>query len=154
MKFSLYKYFILFVPLLFSCAKQSTIDDVNNPQGYADSQIVGTWKVTGYSSSDPYDWNNDGRLESNIYNTWTACAKDNLYKFSSDKTGIIKLDCGTSVQASWNIINFRYLVYIPIGQTPDTEKIISMSSSFFTTSKDVTVSTGQNMTLTKIWTRQ
>ncbi|HLF46583.1 MAG TPA: hypothetical protein VI548_09170 [Chitinophagaceae bacterium] len=154
MKFSLNKYCIIYSILFFSCNRHLDNNDNNNPQGYADSQMVGTWKITGYSSSQPYDWNNDGRVESNIYNTWTACQKDNLYQFSADKTGLLKLDCSNTVQASWQIVNTLYLVYIPAGQSPDTEKIISMTSAEFKTSRDLTVSTGQNITVTKIWTRQ
>lgn len=152
--FSLYKFCIIYSILFFSCNRHLDNNDNNNPQGYADSQMVGTWKITGYSSSQPYDWNNDGRVESNIYNTWTACQKDNLYQFSADKTGLLKLDCSNTVQASWQIVNTLYLVYIPSGQPPDTEKIISMTSAEFKTSRDLTVSTGQNITVTKIWTRQ
>ena len=145
--------FLALATLFFSCSRQ--LDKANNkPQGYADSQIVGKWKITGYSSSDPFDWNNDGRVESNIYNTWTACTKENLYQFAADKTGLIKIDCNNSIQATWDIINSVYLVYTLVGQSPDSEKIISMTSADFKTSKYVTVSTGQNITLTKVWTRQ
>lgn len=154
MKFFFSKYFILLLPFFISCKKHIDDNINNNSQGYADSQVVGTWKITGFSSSEPYDWNNDGRIESNIYTTWSACQKDNLYQFSSDKTGLIKYDCSTTVQASWQIINTLYLVITPIGQLPDAEKIVSMTSADFKTSRDLTVSTGQNITVTKIWTRQ
>ena len=154
MKFLSGKYFILLIPFFISCTRHIDENNNNNPQGYADSQVVGNWKITGYSSSEPYDWDNDGRIESNIYNTWTACQKDNLYQFSSDKTGIIKYDCSNTVQASWQINNTLYLVLTPIGQSPDAEKIISMTSANFKTSRDLTVSTGQNITVIKTWTRQ
>ena len=154
MNFPFYQYFILLTLLFFSCTGHLDNDQNNNLQGYADSQVVGTWKITGYSSSEPYDWNNDGRVESNIFNTWTACQKDNLYQFSADKTGLIKFDCSNTFQASWQIINTLYLVYTPIGQSPDWEKIVAMTSVDFKTSRDLTVSTGQNITVTKIWTRQ
>lgn len=154
MKFRYFLYYVWFVPFIISCNRHLDNNQNNNPQGYADSQLIGSWKITGYSSSQPYDWNNDGSVESNIYNTWSACAKDNLYQFSADKTGFIKTDCSASFQASWTIINTRYLVITPIGQSPESEKIVSMTSVEFQTSRDITVSTGQNMTLTKIWTRQ
>ncbi len=150
----LHKYAIVFALFLFSCTGSLDVNNNNNPQGYADSQVVGVWKITGYSSSQPYDWDGDGRVESNIYNTWTACEKDNLYQFNADKTGLLKLNCSLTSQATWQIINSVYLYYNPIGQTPNTEKIISMASLSFNSTRDLTVSTGQNITVTKIWTRQ
>jgi hypothetical protein len=154
MRFSFDKYFIFFTLLIVSCKAHIDENRNYNPQGYADSQVVGTWKITGYSSSEPFDWNNDGRIESNIYNTWSECQKNNLYQFSGDKTGIMKYDCSNTVQASWQIINTLYLVLTPVGQSPDSEKIVSMTSADFKTSRDITVSTGQNITVTKTWTRQ
>ncbi len=154
MKFLLRRYFVWLVLFLISCSRHPDNNLNNNPQGYSDSQVVGSWKITGYSSSQPYDWDNDGSVESNIYNSWSDCSKDNLYHFSADKTGLVKTDCATTLQASWSIINTRYLVITPTGQSSESEKIVSMTSVEFQTSRDVTVSNGQNMTLTKIWTRQ
>ena len=150
----LVKYTLVFTLPFFSCTGKLDVNNNTNPQGYADSQLVGVWKITGFSSSEPFDWNNDGRPESNIYNTWTECQKDNLYQFNADKTGISKLNCSLTTQSTWQIINSTYLYFTPIGQSPETEKIIAMTSVQFNSTKDLTVSTGKNITVTKIWTRQ
>ena len=69
----LVKYTLVFTLPFFSCTGKLDVNNNTNPQGYADSQLIGIWKITGFSSSEPFDWNNDGRPESNIYNTWTEC---------------------------------------------------------------------------------
>ena len=137
-----------------ACTKHLSNDLNNGQQGYADSQVVGQWKVTAYTSSAPFDWNNDGSPETNIFNTWTACEKNNLYQFNPDKTGQFKVNCSLSGPGTWQIINTLYLYYTLTGQSPDGDKIISMTSVEFKTTRDVTVTTGQNLTLTKTWTRQ
>lgn len=153
----MYRLFIksmIFCQILFACKSHLAIENNNGPQGYADSQVVGTWKITAYTSNAPYDWNSDGNAETNIYNNWTACEKDNLYQFMGDKTGMFKLNCSLTAPCNWDIINTLYLYYRIAGQSPDSEKIISMTSVEFKTTKEVTVITGQNFTLTKTWIRQ
>jgi hypothetical protein len=145
--------FIIFL-CLSACSGHLNIEKDNVPQGYADSQLIGNWKITGYTSNKPYDWNGDGTTETNIFNTWTLCEKDNLYKFAPDKTGFFKLSCSSSSPGTWQIINTKYLVYIPANQASETAKFISMTSVEFKTTEEVTVSTGQNFTLTKTWSRQ
>lgn len=153
----MYRYFIktiLIALLLVACTQHLSNDITNGQQGYADSQIAGTWKVTAYISSASYDWNGDGNSETNIFNTWSNCQKDNLYQFNSDKTGLFKASCTLSGAGTWQIINTLFLYYTITGQSPDAEKIVSMTSAEFKTTREVTVSTGQNLTLTKTWTRQ
>jgi hypothetical protein len=151
-------YFIRTALLLFlsgiSCTRHLSNDESKGQQGYADSQVVGTWKVTAYVSSIPYDWNGDGRTETNIFATWSSCQQDNRYQFLPDKTGQFQVSCSLSGPGTWQIINTLFLYYTLTGQSPDAEKIISMTSVEFKTIREITVSTGQNITLTKTWTRQ
>jgi len=148
------KYFFACLIFFSSCSGHLTIEQNDNPQGYADSQLVGNWKVTGYISDKAYDWNGDGRAETNIFNTWTTCEKENLYQFASDKTGLYKINCSVTSPGTWHIINTQYLFYQLTGQPSETEKFISMTSIEFKTTKEITVSTGQSFVLIKTWSRQ
>ena len=137
-----------------SCRDHLKIEANNLPQGYADSQVVGNWKVTAFTADKPYDWNGDGIPETNIYNIWTACQKDNLYSFSADKTATFKTDCATTNTGSWTIVDTKYLEYIAVGFPLESEKMISMTVNQFKTTIDITDSNGQDITLTKTWMRQ
>lgn len=148
------KFSIISLVFLTACVGHLNIEKSDAPQGYADSQLIGSWKITGYVSNKPFDWNGDGSTETNIYNTWTTCEKDNLYQFVADKTGTFKTNCSFSSPGTWQIVNTVYLVYKPTNQVSETEKFISMTSVEFKTTTEVTVSTGQSFTLTKTWTRQ
>jgi hypothetical protein len=150
----LIKFLLIGLFFLTACVGHLNIEKSDAPQGYADSQLVGIWKITGYSSNKPYDWNGDGSTETNIYNTWTPCEKDNLYQFIADKSGIFKINCSSSSPGTWQIVNTAYLVLKPTNQVSETEKFISMTSVEFKTTEEVTVSTGQSFTLTKTWSRQ
>lgn len=140
--------------IITGCSGHLSSDISNGNQGYADSQVVGTWKITAYVSSAPYDWNGDGRPETDIFSTWNSCQQDNLFQFHPDKTGQFKVSCLLSGPGTWQIINSIFLYYTRTGQIPEAEKIVSMTSAEFKTVQEVTVYTGQNLTLTKTWRRQ
>lgn len=144
----------IYVFLFASCRDHLKIEANDLPQGYADSQVVGSWKVTAFTADKPYDWNRDGIPETNIYNTWSACQKDNLYSFSPDKTGTFKTDCSTTSAGTWTIIDTKYLEYIIAGLGLESEKFISMTVNQFKTTIDITDANGQNIVLTKTWARQ
>jgi hypothetical protein len=150
----LYKFLLTGLLSLPACSDHLNIEKSDSPQGYADSQVVGTWKITGYTSNKAYDWDGNGSKETDIYSTWSPCEKDNLYQFTPDKTGTFKINCSTSSSGTWLIISTKYLVYKPDNQVSETAKLVSMTSVEFKTAEDVTVSTGQNLTLTKTWSRQ
>lgn len=140
--------------ILISCNDHLKIERNDDPAGFADSQFVGSWKVTGVSSSIPWDWDNNGTTESNVYATWSNCQKDNLFTFVGDKTGTFKFDCNTSKDGSWQVINTQYLVYTPLGLSPESEKIVSMTSVQFTSTIDILLPNGQSAVIIKIWSRQ
>ena len=139
---------------IYGCRDHLKLQANNEPQGYADSQVVGTWKVTAYTSSLPYDWDGNGSLETDIFGTWSSCQQDNLYTFVGDKTGTFKVNCSNTFPGSWYIATTSFLVYSAVGYPPESEKFISMTSVQFQTTVDITTSTGNNITLTKTWTRQ
>jgi hypothetical protein len=109
--------FILFfitVIVTISCYKV-TVDKNNNPQGYADSQVVGTWKITSIKSDKPYDWNGDGASETDIFSTYDDCKKNNSYQFFSDKKGNYQLSCNNTRDGTWEILDTKILEWIPQG---------------------------------------
>ena len=146
--------------LLFCCAFLSACNDHlkieanNNPQGYADSQVVGAWKITALKSDIAYDWDGNGTPETDIFNSWSACDKDHLYTFVGNKTGVYKINCSTTVNGVWQIFNTQQLEYTPDGMSTLAEKIVAMTSNEFKTTRTVAVTSGQIFTLTKTWTRQ
>ena len=141
--------------LLFSACKKHIQNNANqDTQGYADSQVVGTWKITAVVSDVLWDWDGNGIPEKNIYNTWTACQKENLYNFIGDFTATFKLTCSVSEPGTWKIIDTKYLEYATISVGLESEKFISMTNVEFKTTKDYTLSNGQPATITKTWSRQ
>jgi len=142
-----------------SCNDHLKIEKNNDPQGYADSQLVGSWKITALSCDVAYDWNNDGTSERDIYSTWSPCERDNLFTFTADtamggyKKGTFKINCSVTKTGEWQIANTKDLVYIPVGLGAESEKIIDMSSVQFRSILLLTLN-GQPATITKTWTRQ
>ena len=150
-RLSLYLFVIL---ILCSCRQHLKIEANNLPQGFADSQLVGIWKITALTSNAPYDWNGDGTPEMDIYNNWSSCEKDNLYQFIGDKTGTFKLNCNTTRPGNWQIHNTQQLEFNPDGFATVLERFISMTSVEFKTTSTAIVPSGQTYTLTKTWSRQ
>ena len=146
---------ILYLCILFtSCNDHLKIDRNNDPQGYADSQFVGTWKITAVTADVAWDYDGNGSTETNIYATWSTCKKDNLYTFVGDKTGTYKLDCSNTKIGSWEVISTTYLVYTPLNSIPEAEKVIQMTSIQFKSALAITLPNGQPATITKTWDRQ
>ena len=142
-----------------SCNDHLKIEKNNNPQGYADSQFVGSWKITALSSDVAFDWNNDGTTERDIYSTWSSCERDNLFTFTGDtavagyKKGTFKINCSVTKNGMWQIVNTKILVYTSAGLSQESETVVDMTSVQFQSILLVTLN-GQNATITKTWTRQ
>ena len=146
----------LFISVFFitSCNDHLKIEANNDPQRYADSQFVGTWKIVAVSSDIAWDWDGNGTTETNIYALWTTCQKDNLYTFIGDKTGTFKLNCSVTKEGSWQVINTEYLLYTPLGLSPESEKVVSMTSVQFKSALASVLPNVQPVTITKTWARQ
>lgn len=146
--------FLLPVGLLFFSCRKITVDANDDPQGFADSQVVGTWKITGLDADIAHDWDGNGASETDVYSTWLACEKDNLYVFSPDMTGDFKRNCNTLQDGEWEILNTRFLVLSPLTAPTEIERMIAMTAVQFITTKQVVIPSGQTVTLRKTWTRQ
>jgi hypothetical protein len=149
---------ILYLLLLafpgISCNDHLKIEANNDPQGYADSQFVGSWKIVGINSDVAWDWDGNGTTEKNIFATLAPCDKDNLFTFIGDKTGTFKLNCSVTKDGSWQIIDTKYLFYTPLGSSPESETVISMTSVQFKSTIAVTLPNSQSAIITKTWARQ
>lgn len=146
---------LLLISLVFiSCNEHLKIERNNDPKGFADSQFVGTWKITAVTADVAWDYDGNGTTETNIYATWSSCKKDNLYTFVGDKTGTFKVDCTNTKNGSWEIVTTQYLYYTPLGSSPESETVIQMTSIQFKTTIAITLSNGQPATITRTWTRQ
>jgi len=146
----------LFVSVFFisACRDHLKIEKNNDPQGFADSQFVGTWKITAIDANVAWDYDGNGTTETNIFATKPACEKDNLYTFVGDKTGTFKLSCSITKNGSWEVVDTKFLNYTPLGLAPESERVISMTSVQFKSTIAVTLSNGQPATITRTWTRQ
>jgi Lipocalin-like domain len=139
--------------VLFSCQKVE-VEKNTDPQGYADSQIVGSWKIVSISSDKPFDWDGNGAAETDIYNTWSECDKDNLFLFDGTKTGVYKFTCNLTKSGTWNMLDrFRIIIYAD-GAIPQEELIRTLTSNEFKTSSYVTATGGQIFEISKVWQRQ
>jgi len=152
-------YLLITVFFMSSCNDHLKIEKNNDPQGYADSQFVGSWKITAVTRDVAYDWNNDGSTERDIYSTWSSCEKDNLFTFTGDtamggyKKGTFKINCSVTKNGLWQVVSTKDLLYSPDGLSPESERVIYMSSIKFQSILLLTLN-GQDATITKTWTRQ
>jgi hypothetical protein len=80
-------YLFVFWIFISACNGHLKIEKNGDPQGYADSQFVGTWKITAMNSDVAWDYDGNGTTETNIFATLSACKQDNLYTFVGNKTG-------------------------------------------------------------------
>ena len=162
-------YSLILVLSFSACNDHLKIEKNNDPQGYADSQFVGSWKIMAVSSDVAYDWNNDGSTETDIYSNWSPCEKDNLFTFTGDtalgayKKGTFKVNCSVTRTGVWQIVHTLppnpadrdfYLQYIPENLLQESERIVDMTSVQFKTALDLTLPSGQDATITKTWIRQ
>ncbi len=152
-QFKLSAVVLIVMVISFSCTKIE-VDANSDPQGYADSQIVGQWRITAISSDKVYDWDGNGSHEMDIYSTWSDCSKDNLYEFVGTKTGTYKISCSIIRNGIWDLADRHTLTLIPDGYAPTQELITSLTSNLFHTQSHVTLSNGQEFTISKTWTRQ
>ena len=88
----------LFILLLTGCVKQDPVND--------DSDIIGTWEVTGIRSNIAYDWDGDGRSETDIYSTYSYCQQDIVLVFEHNGYGQSRQGCNASWQSlNWELYN-------------------------------------------------
>ena len=145
--------FILLIIIFPSCYKVE-VEANSRPQGFSVAQLIGKWKITGISSDKANDWDGNGTSETDIYSTWPACQKDNLYQFNSNFSGTYKLNCSDTKTGTWQLDGGITLVWAPSGSASFFEKITYLTSDTFKTETYLTLSNSQTYKITKTWSLQ
>lgn len=78
-----------------SCRKSDVITD--------ERSLEGTWHVTGIRADRAYDFDGDGRTETDIYGTYNACQQDIVLVFNQDGYGRMQQGC----DAYWENLTWR-----------------------------------------------
>lgn len=83
---------------LSSCTKSDVISN--------ETDVVGTWAVTGIRSNIANDWNGDGYPEMDIYGSYTPCQRDIMLAFDRYGGGQGRQGCNSYWEAlSWQLTN-------------------------------------------------
>lgn len=144
---------LLLITIFPSCYKVE-VEANDRPQGFSVAQLVGKWKITAISSDKANDWDGNGTMETDIYDTWSACQKDNLYQFNSNYSGTFKLNCSDTKTGTWHLDGTTTLVWAPSGSVSSFEKITYLTSDIFKSETFLSFSNGQTYTITKTWSLQ
>ena len=93
---------------LISCSKNDAVSPSEN--------ILGTWQITGIQSNYAYDWDGDGREETDIYSTYSSCDRDIEIVFEEGGYGRISEGCDAPYDnINWQLTNNRLDIQIPSG---------------------------------------
>lgn len=109
MKRIFYAFAFIFAALVFTGCQKS--DAIDSPES-----LEGTWAITGIASDRAYDWNGDGRSETDIYGTYTTCQRDIVIVFDAYGGGQIRQGCNAAWQnISWRLTanNTHLNIYLP-----------------------------------------
>ena len=112
MRRSFYFFFLAAAVVAFSSCQKGDI--------VADSRsIEGTWAVTAITSDRAYDFNGDGRSETDIYGSYSSCGRDIVVTFQSNGYGQMRQGCNAPWQnISWRLQNNNRQLTISL---PDDE---------------------------------
>lgn len=91
----------------------------------ADAQIIeGTWAITGITSDRAYDFNGDGRTETDVYGSYSACGRDIVTVFQSGGYGQMRQGCTAPWQnIDWQLTNGNRTLNITL---PDDDLNLSL----------------------------
>ena len=99
---------ILAMTVFSSCSKNETVSQTED--------LSGTWSITGIQSNRAYDWDGDGRQETDILGTYTACDRDIVLSFEQGGFGRISEGCNAPfVNFNWQLSGNRLDMQIPSG---------------------------------------
>ena len=133
--------------LLFSsCQKSDIIQD--------ESSLDGTWIITGIRSDRAYDFDGDGRTETDIYGSYTSCQRDIVIVFNRDGYGRMRQGCNAYWEnITWRLSNNNRQLDI---QLPDDQLNLSISQfdNYTIHGVDQVSLNGQNFRITYTLQRQ
>ena len=85
---------------VWSCHKKQSEDQITSERT---ALLLGSWKLVSMTSDKPFDWDNNGTIETDYYSTLTTCEKDKLITFSTPSQGLHKLACNESKDFNWEL---------------------------------------------------
>lgn len=125
---------------LSSCTKSDVISN--------DTDVVGTWAVTGIRSNMANDWDGDGYSETDIYGTYSYCQRDIVLTFDQYGTGQGRQGCNSYWQnLNWQLTNGNRTLRVDM--IDDVIELNNLRVSYNTIQGDDYVySNGRNYTIT------
>ena len=123
-----------------SCTKSDVISN--------DTDVVGTWAVTGIRSNMANDWDGDGYSETDIYGTYSYCQRDIVLTFDQYGTGQGSQGCNSYWQnLNWQLTNGNRTLRVDM--IDDVIELNNLRVSYNTIQGDDYVySNGRNYTIT------
>ena len=110
--------------------------------------LIGTWQVTGISSSQAHDWDGDGYTETDIYNSYSYCQRDIALVFDYNGTGQSRQGCTAPWQSLyWQFSNGNRTLNISLPGDELNLDITQFNGSTLRGQDQVYVD-GQNFTIT------
>lgn len=130
--------FIFGIVAFTSCSKSETIN--------TEEELQGTWQISGISSNIAYDWDGDGRTETDILGMYTACDRDIVLYFDGGGTGQVREGCDAPLVYMNYQLNGNFLaIQLPSGDV--NLDIVSFSTNTLRGRDEVLVD-GRNITIT------
>jgi len=123
-----------------SCTKSDIISN--------ESDVVGTWAVTGIRSNIANDWDGDGYPETDIYSTYSYCQRDIILTFDQYGTGQGRQGCNSYWQnLNWQLTDGNHTLRIDmIGDVIELNNIRVGNNTI--SGDDYVYSNGRNYTVT------
>ena len=69
------------ITILASCSKK---DDEKAEKTKMELISTGSWKIVAHTTNVPYDYNNDGEDESDLFSAYEECEKDDIFTFNTN----------------------------------------------------------------------
>lgn len=116
------KFYLFSLPLivLFAFSSCQKSDVIANEQS-----LEGTWMVTGITADRAYDFNGDGRTETDIYGSYNSCQRDIVVTFDANGYGRMRQGCNAYWQnITWRLQNNNRQLDVIL---PDDELSLSVS---------------------------
>jgi len=131
---------------LSSCTKSDVISN--------ETDVVGTWAVTGIRSNVANDWNGDGYSETDIYGTYTPCQRDITLAFDQYGAGQGRQGCDSYWEnLNWQLTNGNRTLRIDLAS--DVIVLDNLRVSYNTIQgDDYVTSNGRNYIVTYTLQRQ
>ncbi len=117
------------------------------------SSIEGTWAVTSINSNQAFDWDGDGRTETDIYGTYNSCQRDIQLYFQYNGYGQIRQSCNSGWQnITWTLSNNNRNLFISI-PNGDLDLSLTQFDNYTIRGEDQVTVNGRNFVITYTFQR-